>query len=280
MTRSTATAPGVSTSARRPATTAAAVAGLGAVPTLGGLFWALFAWQVRSAKRAPRPYVEALDADGLVGSTGQPGHRPLKVVWLGDSLAAGLGVDEVDDTPARLVSRMLDRSIDITVLARPGATSDDVIAEQLPELGGLGADLVVLCVGANDVARLSSRSAYATRLDEIVRATEPVPTVVLSLPDMSMPERILQPLRAFVGWRGRWFEAARSRVVARHGHCTSVDVATRPPDISRREGRAMMCSDKFHPGPEGYRIWAERIAAACHQLLEPLPDPAVDALPR
>jgi lysophospholipase L1-like esterase len=36
----------------------------------------------------------------------------------------------------------------------------------------------------------------------------------------------------------------------------------------------MLCADKFHPGPEGYRIWAERIADACHLALTP-PDVAV-----
>jgi lysophospholipase L1-like esterase len=263
-------APGASPVARRPAATAAAtVAGIGAAPALGGLCWALFAWQIRVAKRAPRPYIDALDADGLVGTVGQPGQRPLRVVWLGDSLAAGLGVDAVEDTPARLVSRMLERSIDLTVLAKPGATSGDVLEQQVPALAAIGADLVVLCVGANDVARLSSRSGYAQRLDEIVGATAPVPTVVLSLPDMAMPDRLAQPLRSLAGMRGRWFDAARARIVARHSHATSVDVSTRPPEISKRAGRAMLCADRFHPGPEAYRVWAERIADACHALLTP-----------
>jgi len=29
----------------------------------------------------------------------------------------------------------------------------------------------------------------------------------------------------------------------------------------------MLCADRFHPGPEGYRVWAERIATACHAVL-------------
>jgi lysophospholipase L1-like esterase len=277
--RTTALAPGASPVARRPAATAATVAGISAAPALGGLCWAFVAWQVRLAKRAPRPYIDAHDADGLVGTAGQPGQRPLRVVWLGDSLAAGLGVDAVEDTPARLVSRMLERSIDLSVLAKPGATSGDVLEQQVPALAGIGADLVVLCVGANDVARLSSRSGYALRLDEIVRATAPIPTVVLSLPDMAMPDRLAQPLRSLAGMRARWFEAARARVVACYEHATSVDVASRPPEVSRRAGRALLCADKFHPGPEAYRVWAERIADACHRLLTQGADqPTVEGL--
>lgn len=84
---------------------------------------------------------------------------------------------------------------------------------------------------------------------------------------MTMPDRLAQPLRSLAGWRARWFEAARAKVAAAHGHAVSVDVATRPPEISRREGRAMLCADRFHPGAEAYRIWAERIADACHLML-------------
>src|SRR5690606_31160217 len=123
------------------------------------------------AKTAPRPYVEALPADGLIGElgdAGEPGHAPVRVVWVGDSLAAGLGVDVVDDTPAHLVARMLDRPVDLAVLAVPGHTSADVAEHQLPALLEREADLVVLCVGANDVAQMKKRSGYRERLHAIL----------------------------------------------------------------------------------------------------------------
>jgi lysophospholipase L1-like esterase len=31
----------------------------------------------------------------------------------------------------------------------------------------------------------------------------------------------------------------------------------------------MLSADRFHPGAEGYRIWAERIAEVCSAVLEP-----------
>lgn len=272
-------APGAPSPTRRPAATAATVAGLGAAPALGGLAWAMFAWQIRRAKRAPRPYTDALPADGVVGAlVDVAGSRPVRVAWLGDSLAAGLGCDEVDDTPARLVARMLGRPVDLSVLAVPGAKAIDVLEQQLPALGARNVDLVVICVGANDVVQLTHRSTYSRQLDEILAATASTPTVVLSLPDMAMPDRLAQPLRFLTGRRGRWFERARARVAAGHAHVRSVDVATRPPEISRRTGRRMLCADKFHPGPEAYRIWAERIADACHSALT-APDPSMAPQP-
>jgi len=261
-------APGATAPAWRPA----ARTGLGAAPALGGLCWAVVAWEARRARRGPHPYDHAHPGDALIGPTGQ---QPVRMAWLGDSLAAGLGADLVDDTPAHLVARMLERPVDLRVLAVPGSRAIHVREEQVPRLGEV--DLVVLCVGANDVASSSPRAHYAEELDRILRELAPVPTVVLSLPDMAMADRLAEPLRSIAGARARWFERARRRVVAVHPHVTSVDIATLPPGVSRRSGRSMLCSDRFHPGAEGYRMWAERIATACDAWLAPPMPTSVNA---
>jgi lysophospholipase L1-like esterase len=94
---------------------------------------------------------------------------------------------------------------------------------------------------------------------------------------MAMADRMAQPLRSIAGARARWFEMARRRVAGLHPHVTSVDIATRPTGVSRRAGRSMLCSDRFHPGAEGYRMWAERIATVCHELLAPPMPTSVNA---
>jgi lysophospholipase L1-like esterase len=236
-----------------------------------GLFWAVCSRQAQRARSGDRPYVDALPGSGLVGAT--LGGRPVRVTWLGDSLATGLGCDDVDDTPAHLVARLLERAVDVSMLAVPGARSMHVLEEQLPRVDR-STDLFVLCVGANDVAGSTARRRYADNLEAILAALAPTPTLVLSLPDMAMPDRMAQPLRFLAGLRAHWFERARARVTARHAHATSVDIASRPAGLSRREARLMLCADRFHPGPQGYRIWAERIADAAHLVVEPLMAPS------
>jgi lysophospholipase L1-like esterase len=241
---------------------------LAAVPALGGGCAALCAWEARRARQGPRPYERALAADALLG----PAGPAVRVTWLGDSLAAGLGADDVADTPAHTVARMLERAVEVRVLAVPGARVEDVLVRQLPRLDR-STDLVVVSVGANDVAAGTSRGGYAARLDGLLAAVAPIPTIVLSLPDMAVPDRLAEPLRTLAGWRARWFEAARQRVVAGHPHVRSVDVASRPVGMSRRDARTHLCADHFHPGPLGYRVWAERIAAAAHEVLPPVGPP-------
>lgn len=240
--------------------------GIATAPAVTGLCWALCAWEARRARSGDRPYVDPLPGSALIGA--RLGGRPVRVAWLGDSLATGLGCDDVRDTPAHLTARLLERPVDVAVLAVPGARAADVVADQLPHLDRT-VDLVVLCVGANDVGSSTPRARYTELLDELLARLAPTPVVLLSLPDMSMPDRIAEPLRTLAGARARWFDAARARVAARHAHVVSVDIASRPPGVTRRAGRQLLCADRFHPGPEGYRVWAERIANACHQLLEP-----------
>jgi lysophospholipase L1-like esterase len=234
-----------------------------AAPAISGL-WALCAWEARRARRLERPYVEPLPGTALIGS-GLAG-APVRITWLGDSLAAGLGCDSVADTPAHLTARLLERAVDLRMLAQPGARAADVVATQLPLAGD--ADLFVVCVGANDVASSGTRASYVEHLDRLLAELAPVPVVLLSLPDMAMADRMAEPLRSLAGARARWFDAARARVAARHAHVVPVDIARRPAGLSRSAGRQMLSADRFHPGPEGYSIWAERIAAACSDVLD------------
>lgn len=240
--------------------------GIGAGPAIGGACFALCAWQAGRARRHPGVAPTVVATSGPVGHLGTPGPPPVRITWLGDSLAAGIGADHVDDTPAILVARMLERPVDVRVLAVPGARSGDVVDQQLPALRG-DEDLVVVCVGSNDVASTTKRRAYVRQIDVILAATAPTPTIVLGLPDITMADRIGQPLRWLAGLRANWFEAAGMRAISRHSHVTTVDISTRPPGLTRAAGKEMLCADRFHPGPQVYRVWAERIATAGERLL-------------
>jgi len=134
-----------------------------------------------------------------------------------------------------------------------------------------GRAIAVVC----DVASPTPRQRYAADLDALLSAVAPTPTVVLSLPDMAVADRLAEPLRTLAGLRSRWFESARARVASTHPHVTSVDIASRPPGLSRRAARSMLCTDRFHPGANGYRLWAERIAKACDERLEAADHPVM-----
>jgi acyl-CoA thioesterase-1 len=94
-------------------------------------------------------------ASRAAGPAPQPVHEAdsatLRVVVLGDSLAAGLGLSDVDAFPAVMERRLRDEGFDVDVIN--AGVSGDTTATGLARLGGLLAsrpDIVVIELGAND----------------------------------------------------------------------------------------------------------------------------------
>jgi len=199
----------------------------------------------------------------------RPGAGP-RLVWLGDSTAAGVGASTASGalttrvadglraagaSPARLASQ----DISVAVLAVSGDRVADVLAEQVPKVAELRPDLVLISVGANDTIHLTGRGAFRHTYETVVRALPAgVPVVLLGVPDMGSIPRFAQPLRAVAGWRGRHLDAEVRRV-ARTTGAVYVDIAgpTGPP--FRRHPDRYFAADDFHPSDAGYGLWAEAV---------------------
>lgn len=194
-----------------------------------------------------------------------------RVVWLGDSTAAGVGAStSAGALPSQVADRLASfeaspadgprpSGVSVAVLAVSGARVADVLADQVPKVAGLQPDLVLISVGANDTIHLTGRGAFRHTYEELVRALPPgVPVVLLGVPDMGAIPRFAQPLRAVAGWRGRNLDAEVRRV-ASHTGSIYADIAgpTGPP--FRRHPDRYFAADDFHPSDAGYGLWAEAV---------------------
>src|SRR5262245_30764199 len=70
----------------------------------------------------------------LDGRVGDGAGAPIRIVWLGDSTAAGVGASSVEQTLPRQVASGLGRPVELTVLAKSGARITDVVNDQLPKV--------------------------------------------------------------------------------------------------------------------------------------------------
>jgi lysophospholipase L1-like esterase len=219
----------------------------------------LVAVELRVAGIWPRLPPPEFDLDGPVGPAGD-GRRRLRLVWLGDSTVAGEGASDAAHTLPHLVARELGRPVEIRSLAEPGTTVVDVVREQAPRVAVLGPDAVFVSVGANDVSHLHTAGRFGRRYRELVGALPGgIPLVLLGVPDMGagIPRRV-QPLRAFSEWRGARLDAAVRRA-AREDGATYVDIGGRTGRLFRRHRRRLYAADRYHPGDEGYRVWARAV---------------------
>jgi lysophospholipase L1-like esterase len=226
------------------------------------------------------PYVTT-PLDGLVDGDNDILCR---VVWLGDSLAAGMGAISPELSIPRLVATGRGQDTRLHVFAVPGATSHDVIHTQLPALHqlrhGLGQigqriDAIGVTVGANDIAAFTPRHRFRANVRRIVAAAEGAPVVLVSIPQLGDAIRLPRPLRTIASLRALWLDLAL-RAVADRDDVFYASVRTRPHWIRRRDLRNFLAADRFHPSGAGYALWAEHIVDAFDAALDPSPiDPAV-----
>jgi lysophospholipase L1-like esterase len=250
--------------------TAAALAASGSAA--GGLGLVAYL-QARRCASADGPFaVHHLDGD--VGPPHADAHR---VVWLGDSLAAGLGAISPEVTLPRLVAAHGERRTRLHVYATSGATSVDVRRHQLPALHqlrhglaqiGQRIDAVGVTVGANDIGAFTSRRRFRRNVAAIVDAAEGAPVVLMSIPGLADAIRLPHPLRGLAELRARWLDAVL-RQAARQPGVHYASVRRRPAWITRRAREHFLSADRFHPSGAGYAIWADRIAHAFQLALRP-----------
>lgn len=187
-----------------------------------------------------------------------PGGDPLRLLVFGDSTAAGVGAQTQDaalpGNLARILAERLHRGVQWRAVGENGATTRDLLARYLDEALAEPADLVFLTVGANDALGVRSRSAYARDLARLLAALRRVnpgtPLLVASMPGFNQFELLPEPLRRNL-WR-------HSQALEHAGRAVAAGVpgaAMSAPAPTYTDG--FFATDLFHPGPKGYREWAE-----------------------
>jgi lysophospholipase L1-like esterase len=227
----------------------------GTIVGLAGASVLLLKWQAADARRII-PMVEAPPprGDGLYGPK-FPG-KPLNMVILGDSTAAGFGVHRPRETPGALlatgVSRRLRRPVRLHRLAVVGSMSAglpyqvDAALEYSPEVA-------VILIGGNDVTHVSGRAEAVKYLADAVRRLRAVgcKVVVGTCPDVGAIQPIKRPLRWLARTWSRQLAAAQTVAVVEAGGRT-VSIG----DLLGRQFEAdpgrWFSADQFHPSVEGY----------------------------
>ena len=214
------------------------------------------------------------EADGA--RAGAAGRGPLlRLLIVGDSSAAGVGVARQSDALAGQLARALATQcaarVQWQLLARSGLTSAACL-QMLEAEAALAADVAVVVLGVNDVIdqvpsqrALRARAAIANRL----RNGHGVAHVVFApLPPVHRFPGLPQPLRWVAGADARRHDRAVAAWAAARG-----DVSHVPIDLPLNRG--VMGADGFHPGAPVYRVCgfalAEHIAAQVWPRLRSAP---------
>jgi len=205
---------------------------------------------------------------------GETGHGPLlRLLILGDSSAAGVGVAQQRDALSGHLSRSLAAQCGARVqwqlLARSGVTSAQCL-QLLESEPPASADVAVVVLGVNDViGQVPSRHAVQAReaIANRLRNSHGIAHVVFApLPPVRRFPGLPQPLRWIAGADAQRHDAAVARWAAGRD-----DVSHVPIDLPLNRG--VMAGDGFHPGEPVYRVCgvalAEHVAAHVWPRLDP-----------
>jgi len=217
---------------------------------LGPVFWLQGRYVRRITPRLPDP---PGDRQGVHGH-----GPPLRLLVAGDSAAAGVGAACQDEALCGQLVRNLGQRRKVVWQLRAAIGLDSPgLLQLLQDTPASPCDVVVLCVGVNDVTALTSPHqwlALQDRLAEVV-ALRFRPGLVLhaAVPPMDRFSALPQPLRWFFGGWARQMNRLLQARLAGHGQRFMHPF----PVLDAAQGLAV---DGFHPGPQAYAAWAQDLS--------------------
>ena len=191
----------------------------------------------------------------------KPTTGPISYVALGDSTGVGVGATE-GGYVARLF-KLIERARPGSTLLNlcvTGATTEDVLNDQL-ERGVAGQPtLVTLGIGINDIGHEVSLEQFSRNYEEILSrltSNTQAPIVVTNIPDISTAPRIPQEMRSDYHQLIVAFNQRLEEIANRHGAIVfDVYTVTHEQLPGHPE---FFSSDGFHPSDKGYELWADQM---------------------
>jgi lysophospholipase L1-like esterase len=202
--------------------------------------------------------------DGVVPGRG----ATIRIVAVGESTVAGVGLARSDETVAATTARALARRTGRPVAwhghGLSGATVSAAAAQLLPQIAAEPADLLVISFGVNDTLAYRSPAAFADDLAALVTAVRArigdAVVVIAGVAPLACFPALPWPLRTILNWRSVALQEAAEGLADRLPRV----VVER---FSEPLGPHLFASDGFHPNMEAHALWGEEVASLALPLL-------------
>jgi len=214
--------------------------------------------QARRARRDTPRLPEAGGADwGRKGSGDGP---PLRLLVVGESTAAGVGVAEhrqgLGAHLARALAARHQNTVTWQVIGVNGIRALG-LNRHLGDRPPAEADLAVISLGVNDTTGVTRPSRYRQHLTDLIgtlrRHRPDLPVYLLAVPPMQHFTALPRPLRDLLGQRAAQLDRTQQTLAAQlHGvHHLAYPAIADP---------ACLAEDGYHPSEKGYAYIADQVA--------------------
>jgi lysophospholipase L1-like esterase len=200
------------------------------------------------------------DRSGIDGS-----GLPMRLLILGDSAAAGVGVSTQDAAlSGQLVFKLAsDFRVYWKLIAKTGYKANDAL-NQIEMMPREEFDVVVMSVGVNDVTHGTGARKWIYLQNKLIKTLESKfhakHILISSLPPMHLFPSLPQPLRWYLGMRVKLFNDAIQNLIRDRDHCEFVSISF-PPE------QKYIAADGFHPGASAYTVWSNHLNTIIRQRM-------------
>ena len=221
----------------------------------------LFVQGNKVRKNTPRLLEPKGEREGGIGQ-----GKPLSLLILGDSAAAGVGVETQKDALSGAIIQELQNEFFLQwkLYAKTGDTTRQVF-HALQHLEERKYDVIVTSIGVNDVTKLTSAKSWIQQqkqlFEHIQKRFQPKLIIVSGVPPMQHFPALPNPLAWLFGQYAEQMNQKLQQWLAPQSQFKFLQY-----DIETFQAmNSSMASDGFHPSKEVYEIWGRQIAALVRQ---------------
>lgn len=221
----------------------------------------LFVQGSKVRKNTPRLLEPKGEREGSIGQ-----GKPLSLLILGDSAAAGVGVETQKNALSGAIIQELQNEFFLQwkLHAKTGDTTRQVF-HALQHLEERKYDVIVTSIGVNDVTKLTSAKSWIQQqkqlFEHIQKRFQPKLIIVSGVPPMQHFPALPNPLAWLFGQYAEQMNQKLQQWLAPQSQFKFLQY-----DIETFQAMNLsMASDGFHPSKEVYEIWGRQIAALVRQ---------------
>ena len=193
---------------------------------------------------------------------------PIRLLMIGDSSIAGVGVDDFADCVAgrtpHLLAQKTGRAVTSRTSGNNSATAGQIRDHVLPNLERSIYDVIVVSIGVNDAKNFHSGRRFCKEFGTLIyalRARFPEATIIWSgIIDLGNIPALPAPLARIL--------SIRSRILDHAGKTLCNERGALAPDSNWQPLPENFSIDGFHCSASGYKMWAEELAGYIAALVE------------
>ena len=209
------------------------------------------------------------EAKNPMGSYGS--GEPFKLIALGESSMAGVGIDTHKNGFAgnfsRHLSSLINRQIDWRVYAKSGLTAEQVRINLIPQIEEKEADLILIALGGNDTFQLNSSKKWEAECRALIYKLQE------NFPDTPILFATMPPIHTFPAFTGP-IRLVLGQLVNLHGQ-TLYKLVEQQPNVYFDPRKINLedwlvkypghkkedfYSDGVHPSSLTFQLWGKELA--------------------